>query len=103
LIVPSVCYENFPKIIAEAYANAVPVVANKLGSMREIITEGETGMFFEARKQNDLKEKVESIYCNETLLQEMSRNAYREYQLKYSPEQNYQIVKDIYKKTIERK
>lgn len=40
LIVPSLWYEHFPRVIAEALAKGTPVVASKASSLREIIASG---------------------------------------------------------------
>jgi len=36
-IVSSQCYENFPRVIIEAFAKGTPVVASRLGGMAEIV------------------------------------------------------------------
>lgn len=43
LVVPSLWEEPLGRVIYEAYARGVPVVANRRGGMPEIIDEGETG------------------------------------------------------------
>ena len=48
LVVPSRWYEVFPRVVAEAYAHGVPVVAARLGSLAEIVVAGETGLHFDA-------------------------------------------------------
>jgi glycosyltransferase involved in cell wall biosynthesis len=45
LVVPSQCYENFPRIIVEAFSYGIPVVASRLGSLAEIVEEGKVGSF----------------------------------------------------------
>ncbi len=37
LIIPSLCYENSPTIIAEAHLNNLPVIASNLGGIPEVI------------------------------------------------------------------
>lgn len=37
LVVPSICYENFPRAIVEAFACGVPVIASAMGAMAEIV------------------------------------------------------------------
>jgi glycosyltransferase involved in cell wall biosynthesis len=44
LVVPSVCYEAFPLVIAEAYACGLPVIASRLGSLAELVEDGVTGL-----------------------------------------------------------
>lgn len=58
LIFPSEWYEGFPVTIAEAFACGIPVVCSRLGSMAEIVADGETGLHFEAGNTAELAEKV---------------------------------------------
>ncbi len=100
LILPSVCYENFPRVVAEAYAAGLPIVASRLGSMRELIRDGETGFLFHPHDANDLALKVRELVDHPELLQKMQENARREYLACYSPAQNYQLLKSIYEQTL---
>ena len=44
VLVPSRCYEGFPRVVAEAFAAGVPVVASRLGALAEIVEDGVTGL-----------------------------------------------------------
>lgn len=43
LVLPTLNYEGFPKVIVEAYAHGVPVVTSSMGSAGSVVAEGETG------------------------------------------------------------
>ena len=43
LVLPTLNYEGFPRVIVEAYAMGVPVVASDLGAMSRVIEDGVTG------------------------------------------------------------
>ena len=43
VVVPSICYENFPVAVAEAFAAGTPVIASRIGALAEIIEDGRTG------------------------------------------------------------
>jgi glycosyltransferase involved in cell wall biosynthesis len=47
LVVPSVFNEPFGRVVIEAYAHGLPVVASKRGGMGELVVEGETGRQFD--------------------------------------------------------
>ena len=47
-IVPSLSYEGFPRVVAEAFALGVPVVASRIGSLPEIVEDGKNGFIVEA-------------------------------------------------------
>ena len=101
LVVPSVCYENFPRIVVEAYSYGVPVVASFLGSFPEIVKEKETGLLFEPASSRDLAEKVQWILAHETEFHFMRENVRRQYREKYSSRKNYEILMDIYSNVIQ--
>jgi glycosyltransferase involved in cell wall biosynthesis len=102
LIFPSICYENFPVVVAESFASAVPVIASGLGSMAEIVRDGVTGLHFEAGNPADLAAKVDWAWNHPEEMARMGRAARVEYEAKYTPSKNYQILIGIYQKAIER-
>lgn len=89
LIVPSLWYEGFPMAIAEAFACGVPVIASRLGSLEEIVHDGVTGLNFETGNSEDLAAKVDWAWEHPVELQTMGGMARKEYESKYSAEQNY--------------
>jgi glycosyltransferase involved in cell wall biosynthesis len=42
LIVPSICVENSPLVIREAFATKTPIIASDIGGLSEMIQDGET-------------------------------------------------------------
>lgn len=54
LIVPSQWYEGVPLSLLEAFACAVPVVAARIGSLAEVVRQGDNGLLFEAGDAADL-------------------------------------------------
>ena len=44
---PSLCYEVFPLIAAEALAHGTPVIARRIGALTEVIEETGAGCLFE--------------------------------------------------------
>ena len=101
LIMPSVWYEGFPLVMVEAFACGLPVVASKIGSMEEIIRDGVTGMHFEAGNADDLREKINKMFSSPEKMIQMGVNARNEYEAKYTPEKNYELLMDIYNQVIE--
>jgi len=96
LVFPSVCYENFPLSIVEAFAAGRPVVASRTGAMGEIIEDGHTGLHFRAGDPEDLATKIEWASGHLMELSRMGREARAEYLLKYTPERNYQLLVQLY-------
>ncbi|MCC6534653.1 MAG: glycosyltransferase family 4 protein [Burkholderiales bacterium] len=96
LVVPSICYENFPRTLAEAYACGLPVIASRLGSMVELVQDGITGLLFEPGSSEDLAAKIRWATANPREISEMGRRAKLEYEEKFKPERNYALLMSIY-------
>ncbi len=98
LIVPSVCYENFPRVVAEAFAYGVPVLASRLGSLEEIVEDKGNGMLFEAGSPSDLAQKAHWLIGHGNELEQMAARARATFEQKYSARQNYEQLMTIYRK-----
>lgn len=96
LILPSEWYEGFPLVLVEAFAHGLPVLASNLGSMADIIKDGETGLLFTPGDADDLARKVKWLLNNPLKAQELGENARRTFLAKYTAEQNYAELMAIY-------
>jgi len=54
LVVPSLCAENQPSVILEAFAVGVPVVASRVGGIPELVDDGATGFLVDPGNVEDL-------------------------------------------------
>ena len=102
LLFPSVWYEGFPVVIAEAYAVGLPVIGSKLGSMCSLIEPGRTGLFFRAGDPEDLAAQVDWALGHPVELARMRQEARQEFEAKYTATQNYENLIDIYHLAMER-
>jgi glycosyltransferase involved in cell wall biosynthesis len=100
IVIPSVCYENFPRILAEAFAYGVPVVASRLGSLAELVEEGKTGVLIEAGNASELSRAVRWYCDNPMEVERMGHYARQTFEQKYSARVNYERLMQIYQKTI---
>ncbi len=103
LVLPSVCYENFPLAVAEAFACGLPVIASRLGSMAEMITDGDTGMHVTPGDAAGLATKADWAWRNPGRLQQLGKAGRQEYVSKYGPEQNYKRLMGIFERVMEGK
>jgi glycosyltransferase involved in cell wall biosynthesis len=100
LVFPSVCFENFPLAIAEAFACGLPVIASRLGAMAEIVADGKAGLHFTAGDSSDLAAKVDWAWTHPEEMRAMGQAARAEYEAKYTAERNYQQLMNIYGRAI---
>ena len=100
LILPSICYESFPVVLVEAFACGLPVIASRLGAMRELVEEGRTGMLFEPGSPSDLAHKISWAEQHPGLLRRMGQAAREAYEARYAPETNYEQLMSVYEAAI---
>ena len=100
LIVPSECYENFPMTIVESFACGTPVVCSQLGGMEEIVSDHRTGLLFNPGDSYHLAKQIAWGLEHHSELAAMGRRARREYELRYTAEQNYSLLMNIYERTL---
>lgn len=74
LIVPSLCYENSPTVIYEAFISGLPVLASSLGGSKELLA-GDCGLLFRPADRIDFGEKLEWLSNNEVELKKMAARA----------------------------
>ncbi len=96
LIFSSELYENFPLTLCEAFACGVPVIASRLGAMQEIVEDGHTGLLFEPGNASELRDKVLYAWGHSDEMRQIGHNARREFETKYTAEQNFRRLMEIY-------
>jgi glycosyltransferase involved in cell wall biosynthesis len=100
LVLPSICYENSPRTIVEAFSCGLPVIASRLGALIDIVRDGENGLLFNPGDASDLAAKMAWAAANPEEMTRMGRAARAEYEAKYTPERNYDLLIDIYEDAI---
>lgn len=96
LVLPSLWYENFPRTLVEAFACGRPVIASRLGALAELVVEGRTGLLFEPGNPADLARTIAWAEANPDAMRSMGMAARAEYEQKYTPERNYDLLMSIY-------
>jgi glycosyltransferase involved in cell wall biosynthesis len=101
LIVPSTCFENFPRVIAEAFAKGTPVIASNHGAMGEIVADGHTGFLVTPGDYSALARTVVRARDLEQRVYHRQRsNARAEYELQFTAERNYNTLLETYRQVI---
>jgi glycosyltransferase involved in cell wall biosynthesis len=100
LIVPSECYETFSAAICEAFSCGAPVICSRLGAMEELVKHGGTGLHFDPGESRDLAVKVEWAWDHPAEMELMGQEARNEYAAKYTSERNYEMLMEIYQRTM---
>jgi glycosyltransferase involved in cell wall biosynthesis len=105
-VFPTQCYEGFPLGLVEAFACATPLIASRLGAVRELIEDGRTGFLFPTGSPEHLAERVATLWNRIEELRAVGNRTRAEYLGKYTLEQNllrfHEIAKKICGCTTER-
>ena len=103
LIFPSEWYETFGRVAVEAFAKGTPVIAANIGAIAELVDHGRTGLHFRPGDPEDLAAQVERALNGPTELALMRREARAEFESKYTAEENYRRLIEIYEMATERR
>jgi glycosyltransferase involved in cell wall biosynthesis len=99
-VLPSHAYETLGKTILESYAEARAVVASDLGSRRELVHEGETGLLYPMGDVNQLAASIRALGREPDLAEKMGRNGWQLVRELYTPAAHYQALLGLYERTI---
>jgi len=97
VVMPSIWYEVFPRTVVEAYALAVPVIASRLGSMTEVVSDGETGLLFDAGDAQSLGVVLKQMAASDSLCVDLGNGARDAYESRFSPQTTTDRLLSIYR------
>jgi glycosyltransferase involved in cell wall biosynthesis len=100
LLLPSTCYENFPKTLVEAYAHGTPVIAAGHGSLRELVAPGNNGFLFRAGDAGDLAATVTSFPANAADRLRLRTRARETYLNRFTSAENWRQLRNIYRSVL---
>jgi glycosyltransferase involved in cell wall biosynthesis len=96
-VFPSHAYETLGKTILESYAEGRAVVASDLGSRRELVRQGETGLLYRPGDVNELAGAIRSLGSNPELADKMGRAGWQTVRQRHTPEGHYRKLLGLYK------
>lgn len=100
LLLPSICYENFPRTLVEAYACGLSVIASRLGALADLVVHGETGLLFDTGNPASLAEMMQWALDNPGAMAAMGANARAKYEAEFTAAINYKQLMKIYEAAI---
>ncbi|HUQ74853.1 MAG TPA: glycosyltransferase [Burkholderiales bacterium] len=92
LVLPTLSYEPMPRPLVEAFANAVPVIASRMGSLADLIEPGRNGLLFEPGSARDLARRLAWAEAFPEKMQQMGECARADYQARFITEWSYQTL-----------
>ena len=77
-------YETFSLAAVETMAAGAPLIASRVGGLREIVRDGETGLLFEAESEEDLAQKIEQLLADPDLAARLGEAAHLDVAARFS-------------------
>ena len=99
-VLPSHAYETLGKTILESYAQARAVVASDLGSRRELVRDGETGILYPVGDLDRLTEALKQLSSSPELAEKMGRAGRDMVQERHHSKKHYQTLVNLYEQVI---
>ncbi len=95
-IFPSHAYETLGKSILESYAWGRPVIASDLGSRRELVEHGVTGLLFTDGDREQFANSIEFLFDRPDLIQKMGAAARIRVQANHDPDRHMEKLLELY-------
>jgi glycosyltransferase involved in cell wall biosynthesis len=102
-VLPSHAYETLGKTILESYAEARAVVATDLGSRRELVLAGKTGLLYRTGDVDELASAIQFLSSQPELADKMGRAGREQVRDRYTPESHYESLVGLYGRLVEGK
>jgi len=94
--------EAFGRVIIEAQAAGVPVVATKVGGVVDIIEDGLTGLLCLPENPKDMAEKILRLYRDKELRSEIAEESRKNVELNYNVDVMMERTLAVYSESLER-
>ncbi len=99
-VFPSHAYETLGKSILESYAWGRPVIASDMGSRRELVEPGVTGLLYAAGDCEQMSHAIQFLFSRPDLAGRMGNDGRKRVRQKHDPEQHLDAVLRIYSRLI---
>ena len=95
LVCPSVCHDNAPAVIYEAMACAKPVVASRVGGIRDQVEDGRTGLLVAPGDARALADALKRLLVSPSLRAELGRNGRERMMSRFHPDVHLERLEEI--------
>lgn len=100
LVLSTVTHEAFGRVIIEAQASGVPVVATKVGGVIDIIEDGKTGFLVPPADPGAMADAVVRIYRDKEIAVSFAQDAYRKVKEEYTAEKMMRSTLKVYEEAL---
>jgi lipopolysaccharide heptosyltransferase II len=100
LVLATTTHEAFGRVIVEAQASGVPVVATKVGGVVDIIEDKKTGLLVPPADPESMSEAVIQIFKDIELSRQLAQDAYAKVKEKYNVETMVKNTLEVYQDAL---
>lgn len=100
LVLATTTHEAFGRVIIEAQAAGVPVVATKVGGVIDIIEDEKTGLLVPPADPTSMSEAIIRIFKDKELAHNLAEAAYKKVKEKYNVELMVNNTLDVYREAL---
>ncbi|MCJ2033480.1 glycosyltransferase family 4 protein [Methylobacterium sp. J-068] len=100
VVVPSLCYEGLPMVIAEAFSVGTPVVVSRIGALPDLVVAGETGLHATPGDPAALAQAFDRIVLRPDATRAMGRVARLVYEREWTEDSVTARALPIYREAI---
>ncbi len=98
LVFPSVWFETFGLVGAEAMSHGIPIVVSRLGALGELVEDGRDGLHFEPGDAADLAEKTLRLWNDPELCRRLGAAARLKAQREWTAERRLRRLLQVYER-----
>src|SRR5260370_28116948 len=95
-VFPSHAYETLGKSILESYAWGRPVIASDLGSRRELVQHGVTGLLYSDGDREQLAHSIGFLFDRPELIETMGAAARSRVKANHDPDRHMEKLLELY-------
>jgi lipopolysaccharide heptosyltransferase II len=97
LVLSTTTHEAFGRVVVEAQASGVPVVATRVGGVIDIVEDGKNGLLVPPADHKSMADAILRIFENPQLAKDLAENAYAKIKEKYTVELMVKNTLDVYR------
>jgi glycosyltransferase involved in cell wall biosynthesis len=99
LLLPSISYEGQPRVVLEAYAAGVPVVASDIGGLPELVENGRSGFVVPPRELEAWAAAMDDLLADEEAVR-LGEGGWQLWNERFSPERGLEGLEEAYRRAI---
>lgn len=101
-LIPSIWYDNLPNTALESFQYSKPVIASNIGSLPELVVDGENGYLFNPADAEDLIKKIK-LLDDDSVVERMGLASRKRLEDRFSPKTHYEALMDVFNRAVKQK